>query len=332
MATGAGKKWVLEPDDQSERLHSLMLALIRTEVGLTKEEIFTSIRGYRLDLEKLGGLDANLSSLNKKFERDKDRLREMGVDISPINSSEGDSDYRYRVAREVFVWPKGASLSAGQLQLLELAASVWDQAALSPEANQAITRLRGLADFGRHSEASGLMPRINTFEPSFVPLKAALGEHKQVSFTYRKPDGSIEVRNVQPWQLHHTQGLWILLGYDIDRKEPRNFLLKRIISKISITQMLFDSPGVSDVEAARADLVALLASNKAIIKVKPGTTAAMHFETHNSTNGVVTINFLDLQLLAEELLEFGSAVAVIEPRELSETINGILEEVSDLYA
>jgi predicted DNA-binding transcriptional regulator YafY len=176
------------------------------------------------------------------------------------------------------------------------------------------------------------MPRINTFEPSFVPLKAALGEHKQVSFTYRKPDGSIEFRNVQPWQLHHTQGLWILLGYDVDRKEPRNFLLKRIISKISITQILFDSPVVSDVEIARADLAALLATNNATIKVKPGTTAAMHFETHNSTNGVVNINFLDLQLLAEELLEFGSAVSVLEPSELSEIMNGILEEVTDLYA
>jgi hypothetical protein len=46
MASEAGKNWVKDPDDQSERLHSLMLALIRTEIGLTKEEIFTSIRGY----------------------------------------------------------------------------------------------------------------------------------------------------------------------------------------------------------------------------------------------------------------------------------------------
>lgn len=332
MVSETGKKWVKEPDDQSERLHSLMLALIRTEIGLTKEEIFSSIRGYRLDLEKLGGLDANLSSLNKKFERDKDRLREMGVDISPVNSSEGDSDYRYRIAREVFVWPKGATLSASQLQLLELAASVWDQAALSPEANQAITRLRGLADFGGPTESSGLMPRINTFEPSFVSLKTALSEHKQVSFTYRKADGSVDTRNVQPWQLHHTQGLWILLGFDIDRNEPRNFLLKRMISKISISRNQFDAPSSHEIDDARGELQTLLESNKATIRVKSGTTAAMHFETHNSKDGVVEIHFLDLQLLAEELLEFGSAISIIEPRELREVMNSILEDVTNLYA
>jgi proteasome accessory factor B len=332
MASEAGKKWVLESDDQSERLHSLMLALIRTEVGLTKDEIFSSIRGYRLDLEELGGLDPNLSSLNKKFERDKKQLRAMGVDISPVNSSEGDSEYRYRIARDVFVWPKDAHLSASQLQLLELAASVWDQAALSPEANQAITRLRGLADFGSQTESNGLMPRINTFEPSFVSLKTAVSEHRQVSFTYRKADGSVDTRNVQPWQLHHTQGLWILLGFDIDRKEPRNFLLKRIISKISVSQKVFEAPAANDVGLARADLQALLASNQATIKVQPGTTAAMHFETQNSKNGIVNLHYLDLQLLAEELLEFGTAISVVEPPQLREVMNKILEDVTKLYA
>jgi proteasome accessory factor B len=332
MTKSTGKNWALEPDDQSERLHSLTLALIRTEVGLTKEEIFQSIRGYRLDLEKLGGLDANLSSLNKKFERDKDRLREMGVDISPVNSSEGDSDYRYRIGREVFVWPKGTSLSASQLQLLELAASVWDQAALSPEANQAITRLRGLADFGGQVDSSGLMPRVNTFEPSFVPLKSAVSEHNAVSFKYRKPDGSIEVREVEPWQIHHTQGMWILLGLDAQRKEPRNFLLKRIVSKISTSKASFEVPTMSQIESARADLQSLLEGNVATIRVASGTTAAMHFETHNSADGVVKVNYLDLHLLAEELLEFGSSVSVIEPVELRNVMNRILEEVTELYA
>ena len=92
--------WVLEPDDRSERLHSLTLALIRTEVGLTRDEIFTAIRGYRFDLEKAGGLDGDLSALAKKFERDKTDLREMGLNITAAGSSDGDSDFRYSIGRE----------------------------------------------------------------------------------------------------------------------------------------------------------------------------------------------------------------------------------------
>jgi predicted DNA-binding transcriptional regulator YafY len=53
----------------------------------------------------------------------------------------------------------------------------------------------------------------------------------------------------------------------------------------------------------------------------------MHFETHNSPSGEVQINYLDLPLLAEELMEFGSSVKVIEPPELKELIQDTLKKV-----
>ena len=93
MSAAPNGEWRKEPDDQSERLFSLTLALVQSEFGLTKEEIFLSIRGYRDDLIKKGGGD--LTALNKKFERDKVALREMGVRIDPGQySEEGDEDYR----------------------------------------------------------------------------------------------------------------------------------------------------------------------------------------------------------------------------------------------
>lgn len=317
----------MEPDDRSERLHSLTLALIRTEVGLTRDEIFSSIRGYRFDVEKAGGLDGDLSALAKKFERDKNDLREMGLQITPAGSNEGDADFRYRIGRETYNWPKGASLSSKQLQLLELAASVWDRAALSPEATQAITRLRAIAEVGEGQAGSGLAPRVSTVEPSFSPIKSALAESTEVSFLYRKADGSESLRHVQPWQLNHTHGLWILLAWDLDRQAPRNFLLKRIHSKVNRLRVAFERPDSEKISAAKNDLSELYKYNVATIRVVPGTTAAMHFETHNSPTGEVQINYLDLPLLAEELMEFGSAVKVIEPQELKVLIQDILKQV-----
>ena len=332
MSAKAETGWVLDPDDPSERLHSLTLALVRTEVGLTKEEIFSSIRGYRFDLDKQGGLDGNLSALHKKFERDKDMLREIGVRIDAAGSGEGDADYRYRISRDVFSWPEGAKLSSKQLQLLELAASVWDQAALSPEATQAITRLRAIADLGEVSASNAISPRINTVEPSFVPLKRSIEESNGVHFTYRRSDGHESIRHIQPWQLHHTNGLWILLGWDIDRQAPRNFLLKRIHSKVSRTKNNFEAPSDVAIKEAKAELLSHYAKNVAKIRVTPGTTAAMHFETHESSDGVATLNYLDLQLLAEELLEFGPSIQVLEPKELKELIREILRKVIDEHA
>lgn len=326
MAAQTG--WKQEPDDQSERLYSLTLALVQTEVGLTKDEIFMSIRGYRLDLERAGGFHGDLVSLNKKFDRDKEKLRELGVQIVPAqNSSEGDADYRYRISRETFQWPTGTTISSKQLQLLELAASLWDRAALSPEATNAITRLRAIADLGDASISMGIAPRINTVEPSFSPLKRAIEDKVQVSFSYRRADGQEALRTVEPWQLSHVNGLWMLLGLDVEKAAPRNFLLKRIHSKVSRSKQPSAEPTVEQIASAKAELAEVFESNVARIRVRPGTTAAMHFETHKMPGGEVELHYFDLALLAEELLEFGQSVTVISPSELKDYLRQTLEQV-----
>jgi predicted DNA-binding transcriptional regulator YafY len=331
MAAETG--WKQEPDDQSERLYSLTLALVQTEIGFTKEEIFNAIRGYRLDLERAGGLDGDLVALNKKFDRDKEKLRELGVQIIPgANSSDGDADFRYRISREIFKWPSGTSLTAKQLQLLELAASVWDRAALSPEATNAITRLRAISELGDATISQAIAPRINTIEPSFGPLKKAIEESVRVNFVYRRQDGVESLRMVEPWQLVHVAGVWMLLAFDVERGAPRNFLLKRIHSKVTRTKELATSPTVEQIQAAKTDLAKVFEANKARIRVRPGTTAAMHFETHNLASGELEINYYDLALLAEELLEFGQSIQVLSPPELIDHITHTLEQVVKNHA
>jgi proteasome accessory factor B len=331
MAAQTG--WKQEPDDQSERLYSLTLALVQTEVGLTKDEIFMSIRGYRLDLERAGGFHGDLVALNKKFDRDKEKLRELGVQIVPAaNSSEGDSDYRYRISREIYEWPEGSTITSKQLQLLELAASLWDRAALSPEATNAITRLRAIADIGDASISQGIAPRISTIEPSFSPLKKAIEERVQVSFTYRRADGQEAIRTVEPWQLAHINGLWMLLGLDVERGAPRNFLLKRIHSKVSRSKQPITEPTPEQITNAKSELAEVFKANIAKIQVRSGTTAAMHFETHNLPKGEVELNYYDLALLAEELLEFGQSVRVVSPPELKDLIRETLEQVVSNHA
>jgi len=321
-----------EPDDQSERLYSLTLALIRTEVGLTKEEIFSSIRGYRFDVEAAGGIDGNLQSLDRKFNRDKEDLRRMGLQLDGAGSAEGDADYRYRIPRGAYIWPKDTTLTSKQLQLLELAASVWDHAALSPDATSGITRLRAIATVGDRDFLTGIAPRLSTVEPSFGTIKRAIEDLQEIAFAYRKANGEQSQRIVQPWLLSHTHGLWMLLGWDVERKSPRNFLLKRIHSKVDSTRKTFERPESLSINAAKAELLSHYSANVARIKVSPGTTAAMHFETHKSIAGEVSINYLDLHLLAEELLEFGSSIKVIEPVELRSLIAETLKQVISSHA
>ena len=56
---------------KSERLVNLVIALLATKRNLTKSEIFRTIEGY----------EGSNESMERMFERDKDELRSLGVEI-----------------------------------------------------------------------------------------------------------------------------------------------------------------------------------------------------------------------------------------------------------
>ena len=56
---------------KTERLINLTLALLATKRYLTKSEIFKSVTGY----------SGSPETMERMFERDKDELRNMGVEI-----------------------------------------------------------------------------------------------------------------------------------------------------------------------------------------------------------------------------------------------------------
>ena len=72
-----------------ERLLNLVVALMATEQGLTKDTILESVAGYREQAEGGAGRDA----LEKMFERDKESLRRLGVPIETIGDA-ADPDSR----------------------------------------------------------------------------------------------------------------------------------------------------------------------------------------------------------------------------------------------
>ena len=115
-----------------ERLFSLVLALLATENGLTKNEILSTVQGYRQSF-KSSGDNANLE---RKFERDKDDIRELGVPLETVQAP-GDpgnnQNLRYRIPRGAYELPLDVSFSAEETTLLNLAAMVWREGSLSAE-------------------------------------------------------------------------------------------------------------------------------------------------------------------------------------------------------
>jgi proteasome accessory factor B len=317
--------------DLSERLFNLTCALLVAKNGLSKSEIFASVQGYK----EIYDPAADSSAINRMFERDKVLLTRAGIawrSFIPKEAMEDNQEFRYLIANEDFVWPKGVSLSSKQVALLNLAAQVWAKASLSADANRAIHRIRAMGELSDGNSLIGIAPRIRTHDPAFRPLTTAIESSSRVSFEYLKPsDESPGVRNVEPWSLQHISGQWLLIGFDLDRSEPRNFLLKRIISEVDIQDITFEAPEQAAVEKALAELESFRESNKARIRVKPNGAAWFHFDLATDQTEF-QISYMDLHLLAEELMEFVDEIHVLEPAELSELLTANLQRVVQDHA
>lgn len=320
--------------DKSERLLQLTCVLLFSQRGLTKQEIFSAIKSYA-DARRQG---ISEESLNRMFERDKADLRATGIQVeTPAYPSDTD-DQRYVIASDTFVWPKDASLNAKQLQLLGIAAGVWQQASLESEANQALVRLRALGIEPAEEDLIGFAPRIRTLEPSFTPLTEAIENSTLVSFNYRKPDGQLTVRKVEPWSLRNIDGQWLLQSFDIAAKEVRNFLLRRIVSKVQTVKVedeivMFQKPSAAQLEAARQDLEDFIEHQIAELKVRKDTSAWFHFHLDGAEpEATVSLKYMDLHLLAEELRDFALDLKVVRPKQLEEAIRAGFEKVVNDHA
>jgi proteasome accessory factor B len=317
--------------DLSERLFNLTCALLVAGNGLSKSEIFATVQGYKETYDAAG----DNSALNRMFERDKVQLTEAGVawrSFIPKEAMDDNQEFRYLIANEDFVWPKGVSLSSKQVALLNLAAQVWAKASLSADANRAIHRIRAMGESADSSSLIGIAPRIRTHDPAFLPLATAIESCSRVSFDYLKPgDESPTVRNLEPWSLQNIAGSWMLIAFDLDRGEPRNFLLRRIVSDVDIQDVSFDGPKDGEVAKALSELEKHTDSQKARIRVKPNSAAWFRFDLANDQVEFET-NFMDLSLFAEELMEYVQEIEILSPPELASAVRANLSKVSEAHA
>jgi proteasome accessory factor B len=315
--------------------------LLYSERGLTKRELFHSVDAYRIDLAKSSEDDF---ALNKKFERDKADLRDMGIQVSNPDPKSDPDEMRYAISADTFLWPENVQFDAQELQLLNLAAQVWAQASLSSEANRGLVRLRGLGIEPAASDMLGFAPRLRTHEPSFAPLSEAIEDLVEVSFDYRKPDGETNKRHVQPWLLRSIDGQWLVVCWDKDQKAVRNFLLKRIVSKVAVRTVQvnekeselvrFEAPEPDLIQAAIQDLEAHTKSQVAKLKIRKDSQAWFHFNLGDEPRGdaEVSITYMDLHLLAEELSEYAHDISVLAPPELAKAIRVRFEAVANAHA
>ena len=256
-----------------ERLVNLVVALMATEQGLTKDTILSSVSGYREQSEAGTSKDA----LEKMFERDKESLRGLGVPIETIGDRADPDDLRqarYRVPTAEYELPADIEFTPAELALLNLAGGVWSESSLSADARSGLRKIRALG-IPVEDPILGYSPRISLREPSFAPLQRAIEDSRIVSFRYMRPGSAApRVRRLQPLALVEFEARWHVYGLDLDLDAPRTFLLTRIVDDVVTTRSVGD-PALREGAGERAldGLRALAARQRALVEIDPGTEA-----------------------------------------------------------
>jgi proteasome accessory factor B len=315
-----------------ERLLNLVVALIATDQGLTKDTILTSVAGYREQSEAGASKDA----LEKMFERDKESLRGLGVPIETIGDWADPDDLRearYRVPSAEYELPDDIAFTPAELALLTLAGGVWSEGSLSEDARSGLRKIRALGDLV-DEPIIGFSPRLNPRDPAFPALHQAIEASRVVTFPYLKPgEDAPRTRRIQPLALVEYEARWHVFGIDLDARADRTFLLSRIVGPVTIARGSFD-PALREGagERALAGLEAVAASNSALLEVNPGTEAALRLARRATpAEQGIRVPYVDVHIFADELASYGPEVRVVEPADLRDRVIERLTVTRDVH-
>ncbi|MDT0118185.1 WYL domain-containing protein [Microbacterium sp. PRF11] len=304
-----------------ERLVNLVVALMATEQGLTKDTILSSVAGYREQLDAGASKDA----LEKMFERDKENLRGLGVPIETIGNHADPDDLRearYRVPTAEYALPADITFSPAEVALLNIAGGVWGSESLSADARSGLRKIRALG-IPVDEPIIGYAPRIRVRDASFAAFQRAIEQCRVVTFTYLRPgEAHPRERRIRPLALLEYEARWHVFGFDLTMDADRTFLLSRVVGDVVLTREKFPASlreGAG--ERAPAGLREVAERQRALLEVHPGTEAALRLarRAEDAAQGII-VPYVDLHVFADELASYGPEVRVVAPDELRDEV------------
>jgi predicted DNA-binding transcriptional regulator YafY len=312
---------------RTERLLTLVILLLSSKRGYSKEELFEEIELY--------GEAPTPAAREKLFDRDKAMLREQGIPLEAFSEDplfETDNTVqRYRINAEEYQL-SGVTFTAEEYTFLSLAAGMWDPASLDSAASRAIRKLSTRTLASDAAARVPVQPRIQTNEPYWDEVWHAMAARRTIAFTYRAAStGREERRTVRPWGMGSRFGHWYLVGFDTDRQAERFFRLSRMTSAPVQLDGAFEPPASFDINTALASLTRRDPQGSAVLLVRPGTCNLLRVRRGSTVTETgeewdrLEVPFTSLPALAADIAGFGTNAAVVEPAELGAQVRALLD-------
>jgi proteasome accessory factor B len=319
------------PGDDSmeplERLLNLVGLLLESNQPMTFEQIRETLDAY-------GG--ENLDSAKRKFERDKDVLREYGVPLVMVDTDVWGVEQGYTIPREDYYLAEIA-FEPDEITALYLAAQTGTEETVAGQGVRKLLYgsdggvLLGLADGPLVVGSDARSDRILAFA-------AAADGHRRMRFGYRTSQGSVSERDVDAFGVVFRGGHWYLVGHDHERNEIRAFRLSRCTSEPDdVGDGSFPPEGFLAADHVAAGPWVPSGEERAVVAFTPAAAVralgafvgAVSERTLDDGRSVVSFPSADAGAVASMMLEYGPDAEVLEPAELREEVVQRLRRVAD---
>ncbi len=318
---------------RTERLVNLVICLLSTRRFLTAAQIAATVPGYEHDQADLREHEA----FQRKFERDKAELRDLGVPLETGTSSAFDNEPGYRITRRDYALPD-IILEPDEAAAVGIAARLWQHAGLAEAASSGLAKLRAAGVEVDPQATLGFEPLVSV-DAAFGPLTAARRVRRAVTFDYRVVENDApSTRRLQPWGVVCWRGRWYVVGYDLDRDAERCFRLSRIVSKVR----MIGQPGAYD-PPRDVDLISYVATFsgpvehklRTTVRLRPGRAAGVRRFAESITptecGDEVVLTYSDARGISGWLVRYGSDIEVLEPPEVRDAVIERLKEIAKIH-
>jgi proteasome accessory factor B len=304
---------------KNERLVNLTIALLATKRYLTKNEIFRNIEGY----------EGNAEAKERMFERDKDDLRKLGIQIEvggldPLF----DDEAGYRIRPESYALSL-RDLTATQVTLLSLAAQAWQDAAFTDLSQQALRKLTSIGLDTDSSQLPVMAPKLIGADENLRSALDALTSLTAIEFDYLNIQGVAQKRQLLVYGVQARKSHWYLIGLDTEKDAIRNFRVDRIQGEVkpygkSQSYVIPPSFEIAELEPA-------IETPLAVLQVRPGTgyqlrRMATTVKTADDWD-LLEVPIFDLAFMTSLVLWHGEDVIVSSPPQLRTAVISALGKV-----
>ena len=300
--------------EKNERLVNLLILLLSNKRYLTKEEIYKLVNGY----------EGNSEAKDRMFERDKEQLRALGIEIEMKNiDAFFDDVIGYRILPDRYRF-NIKDFSSEELTLMALAAKAWQESALANLTRSTTVRLESL---GIASDLSALpiQSSVSVVPSNLIEVLELLNNRKVIEFDYVNVDDQVELKKVKPLGVYSLQRRWYIYGRDCEVNDLRSYRIDRIDGAIKTTRQNFDLEKIElprqhfppikvDFELRRDAASELIASSKVKEDRGDWLFCSREFSSEN--------------VAISEILRFSPDVKVIGPQEVVTKVRESLKRIA----